>query len=280
MIKIQNLHKSFGQNQVLKGIDITFDRPGITAVLGPNGSGKTTLIKSILGMVIPDEGTIEVKGKSIKGEYTYRNQIDYLPQIARFPENLKVSELLNMIKDLRGEKANDEELISFFQLEPFLDKRLGNLSGGTRQKVNLVQAFMYDSPIIILDEPTAGLDPVAMIALKQLIFKEKAKGKIIQITTHIMSFVEEMADKLIFLLEGKIHFEGTVTQLKKQYNETNLERAIAGILQGKKIGGLNGQSLEIPENGITKSPIFLDYKLRYLSESIYSETSNPLHFNE
>ena len=243
MIKIQNLHKSFGQNKVLTGVDITFDRPGIiTAVLGPNGSGKTTLIKSILGMVLPDKGNIEINGKAIKGEYAYRNQIDYLPQIARFPENLKVSELLSMIKDLRGDAANDEELIAFFKLEPFLDKRLGNLSGGTRQKVNIVQAFMYDSPIIILDEPTAGLDPVAMISLKQLILEEKAKGKIIQITTHIMSFVEEMADELIFLLDGKIHFQGTITQLKQQYHESNLESAIASILKGKEQVSLNGQT--------------------------------------
>lgn len=231
MIKIKNLHKSFGQQQVLKGIDVNFDLPGITAVLGPNGSGKTTLIKCVLGMVIPDKGEITLNDENIVGNYLYRNQIDYLPQIARFPENLTVKELLRMVKDLRGAQANDEALISFFELTPFLDKRLGNLSGGTRQKVNLVQAFMYDSPILMLDEPTAGLDPVAMIRLKELIFKEKAKGKIIQITTHIMSFVEEMADELIFLLEGKIHFKGTVRALKTQYKETNLERAIAMILK-------------------------------------------------
>nr|AWJ66133.1 ABC transporter, ATP-binding protein [uncultured bacterium] len=234
MIKIKNLHKSFGNNSVLKGIDVTFDRPGITAVLGPNGSGKTTLIKSVLGMVIPDQGTIEFEGQSIKGQWAYRNKIDYLPQIARFPENLTVSELLKMVKDLRAAAANDDELIAFFELEPFLKKRLGNLSGGTRQKVNIVQAFMYDSPIIMLDEPTSGLDPVAMIRLRELILKEKEKGKIIQLTTHIMSFVEEMADDLIFLLDGKVHFQGTIQLLKEQYHQSNLERAIAGILQGEK----------------------------------------------
>ena len=234
MIKIEKLYKKFGQNEVLKGIDVNFDRPGITAVLGPNGSGKTTLIKSILGMVIPDKGSIKLNDKPILKEYQYRDQVDYLPQIARFPENLTVSELLRMIKDLRGREANDKALISYFQLEPFLDKRLGNLSGGTRQKVNIVQAFMYDSPVIMLDEPTAGLDPVAMIRFRDLIFKEKAKGKIILITTHIMSFVEEVSDELIFLLEGKIHFKGTVEELKYQYNEPSLERAIAWILQGGK----------------------------------------------
>ncbi|MFT7605701.1 MAG: Cu-processing system ATP-binding protein [Saprospiraceae bacterium] len=252
MIKIEKLYKKFGQNEVLKGIDVDFDRPGITAVLGPNGSGKTTLIKSVLGMVIPDKGSIELDGKPIIGEYLYRNQIDYLPQIARFPENLTVKELLRMIKDLRGQEANDKELIAYFDLAPFLDKRLGNLSGGTRQKVNIIQAFMYDSPIMMLDEPTAGLDPVAMIRLKDLIFKEKAKGKIILITTHIMSFVEEMSDELIFLLEGKIHFKGTVKQLKYQYDESNLERAIARILQGEEPIITNGKVIKLTDVKLNK----------------------------
>ena len=252
MIKIEKLYKKFGQNEVLKGIDVDFDRPGITAVLGPNGSGKTTLMKSILGMVIPDKGNIEINGESVLGAFLYRDKIDYLPQIARFPENLKVRELFRMIKDLRGQAAKDDELIAYFQLEPFLDKRLGNLSGGTRQKVNIVLAFMYDSPILMLDEPTSGLDPVALIRLKDLILKEKAKGKIILITTHIMSLVEEMSDELIFLLEGKIHFRGTVHQLKNQYNESSLERAIARILQGEKPIKINGAAIKLKDVKIKK----------------------------
>jgi Cu-processing system ATP-binding protein len=183
-------------------------------------------------------------GENIKGKWAYRDQIDYLPQIARFPENLKVSELLRMVKDLRSRDANDKKLIEFFELEPFLDQRLGNLSGGTRQKVNIVQAFMYDSPLMILDEPTAGLDPVAMIRLKELINHEKAKGKTILITTHIMSFVEEMADEIVFLLEGHIHFRGSLQTLKTQYQESNLERAIAKILEGKTNFSSNGISKE------------------------------------
>ncbi len=234
MISIQNLHKAFGKNKVLKGINVNFDEPGITAVLGPNGSGKTTLIKSILGMVIPNEGKITVDGKDIKGKWAYRNQIDYLPQIARFPENIKVKELLSMIQDIRGGTENSARFIELFNLEPFLNQRLGNLSGGTLQKVNVTLAMMYDSPLLILDEPTTGLDPLSLVRLKKLILDEKAKGKIILITTHIMSFVEEMADKIIFLLEGNIHFEGSLTQLKTDYKSEKVEEAIANILEGKK----------------------------------------------
>ena len=153
MITIENLHKSFGKNKVLKGIGLDIDQPGILAVLGPNGSGKTTLIKSILGMVIPDQGKIFFDGKNIAGGWQYRNQIGYLPQIARFPENLTVSELLSMVRDLRDRQANDQKLIEIFGLKLFLQHRLRNLSGGTRQKVNLMLTFMYDSPVMILDEP-------------------------------------------------------------------------------------------------------------------------------
>jgi Cu-processing system ATP-binding protein len=230
MVSIQNLHKKFGKNEVLKGVDLTIKDGGIFAVLGPNGSGKTTLIKAVLGMVIPNKGTIEVFGNNIKKNSDYRHKIDYLPQIANFPSNLKVKELIKMIKDLRKNTSEDARLIELFKLEPFLDKKLGNLSGGTKQKVNLVLTFMFDSPIIILDEPTSGLDPISLIRLKNLIQAEKAKGKTILITSHIMSFVEEVSDEIVFILEGKIYFKGTISNLKTKTKQPDFEHAIASIL--------------------------------------------------
>jgi len=234
MISVKNLTKSFGKNQVLKGIDVSFDDPGIISILGPNGSGKTTLIKSILGMVIPNSGEIKFRDQSILGKWSYRNEIGYLPQIARFPENLTVKELLKMIQDIRSRKGNYQDLIELFELGPYLSKRLGHLSGGTRQKVNLVQTFMYDNPVIILDEPTTGLDPVSLINLKKLLREERSKNKIILITTHIMSFVEEMAEELVFLLEGKIHYRGNPIELKDLHEAKNLESAIATMLKNQE----------------------------------------------
>lgn len=230
MVTIQNLHKKFGKNQVLSGLDLTINEGGIFAVLGPNGSGKTTLIKSVLGMVIPDKGEITVLGENIKKNSEYRHKIDYLPQIANFPSNLKVRELIKMIKDLRKFTNAEEQLIDLFKLDPFLDKKLGNLSGGTKQKVNLVLTFMFDSPLIILDEPTTGLDPISLIRLKDLIQAEKAKGKTILITSHIMSFVEEVSDEIVFLLEGKIYFKGPISELKTKTQQPDFEHAIASIL--------------------------------------------------
>ncbi|MBK5194179.1 MAG: ABC transporter ATP-binding protein, partial [Flavobacteriaceae bacterium] len=157
--------------------------------------------------------------------------IDYLPQIANFPGNLTVNELIKMIKDIRAKKNTDElRLIELFKMELFLDKKLGNLSGGMKQKVNLLLAFMFDSPLIILDEPTSGLDPISHIRLKELIQTEKTKGKTILITSHIMSFVEEIADEIVFLLEGKIYFKGSISELKTKTNQPDFEHAIASIL--------------------------------------------------
>lgn len=230
MVTIENLHKKFGSNIVLNGVDLSVKKGSILAVLGPNGSGKTTLIKSILGMVVPNKGTITINGASIAKDWKYRQEIDYLPQIANFPGNLSVKELIKMIKDLRNKPAKDEELITFFKLESFLNKKLGTLSGGTKQKVNLVLTFMFDSPLVILDEPTSGLDPISLIRLKELIHAEKAKGKTILITSHIMNFVEEVAEGVIFILEGKIYFNGSVQELKTKTGQTDFEHAIANIL--------------------------------------------------
>ena len=136
-----------------------------------------------------------------------------------------------MIKDLRGNTEKDKMLIELFRLEPFLDKKLGTLSGGTKQKVNIVLTFMFDSPLIILDEPTTGLDPISLIRLKGLIQSEKAKGKTILITSHIMSFVEEVSDEIVFLLEGQIYFKGSISALKHKTQQPDFEHAIASILQ-------------------------------------------------
>ncbi|SIN81903.1 ABC transporter ATP-binding protein [Algoriphagus halophilus] len=231
MISAQHIKKTFGKLQVLDDISLEIHQAGIVAILGPNGSGKTTFLKILLGMVIPDAGEMYYQNQNISKSHLYRKFIGYLPQIARFPDNLTVSEIIGMIADVRNEPSDPERLVQLFGVGKFLDKKLGNLSGGTRQKVNIVLTFMFDTPVIVLDEPTAGLDPVALIKLKELIYQEKAKGKIILITSHIMSLVEELADEVVFLLEGSIYFQGTITELKSKTATEDLEHAIATILE-------------------------------------------------
>ena len=231
MIQINNLNKKFSENIVLKDLCLDIVKGGIFTILGPNGSGKTTLIKSILGMVIPDSGSITIEDVNIKGNCEYRQRIDYLPQIANFPSNLTLRELLAMIKNLRNKDSDESYLVEEFKLNQYLDKKLGTLSGGTKQKVNIVLTFMFDSSLIILDEPTTGLDPISLIRLKDLIRKESERGKTILITSHVTSFVEEISDQIVFLLEGDIYFRGTINELKEKTGQDDFEYAIAHILK-------------------------------------------------
>lgn len=235
MVIVQDLHKNFKKNVVLKGLNLNIEIGKTTAILGPNGSGKTTLIKIILGMVIPSKGDVKFNDINIKNNWIYRKEIDYLPQIADFPSNIKVIELINMIKDLRNKPAKDQELIEYFNLGKYLNTNLGNLSGGYKQKVNLLLTFMFDSPFIILDEPTSGLDPISLIKLKDYIKKEQQKGKTIIITSHVMNFVEEIANQIIFILDGKVYFDGSVKNLKAQTHNDDFEHAIANILRDNDV---------------------------------------------
>lgn len=234
MIEFKDVHKKYGKLEVLKGVSFTIKDGGIFAILGPNGSGKTTSMKSFLGMVIPNKGDIFFNGKSIKNQWAYREQISYLPQIANFPSNLKVKELIAMIKNIKKLPCHDQELIELFGLQKHLNKSLGNLSGGTKQKVNLVLTFMVDVPVLVLDEPTSGLDPIAILALKKLILREKEKGKTILITSHILSFIEELSDEILFILEGNIYFRGTPQQLLETTQKNNFQEAIAELLKNEK----------------------------------------------
>ncbi|TFH01895.1 MAG: ABC transporter ATP-binding protein [Calditrichales bacterium] len=232
MIRIDGLDKSFGKLSVVNDISYEF-RPGsVTAVVGPNGSGKTTLIKCILGLVWPNKGIISIDSQQIKGDWMYKERIGYMPQLARFPENLTVKEILQMIKSLReGNTDYDLELYDQFHLEREKNKKLKTLSGGTRQKVSAVIAFMFKPDVLILDEPTAGLDPVASSRLKDKILEEKRKGKTFILTSHIMSELEELSDYLVFLLDGRIRFQGSINTIKHDTQENKLERAVAWMME-------------------------------------------------
>ena len=234
MIEFKVVHKKYGKLEVLKGVSFTIKDGGIIAILGTNGSGKTTSMKSFLGMVVPTKGDILFNGKSIKNQWAYREQISYLPQIANFPNNLKVKELIAMIKNIKKLPCKDQELIELFGLQKHLNKSLGNLSGGTKPKVNLVLTFMVDVPYLVLDEPTSGLDPIAILALKKLILREKEKGKTILITSHILSFIEELSDEILFILEGNIYFRGTPQELLTTTDKENFQEAIAELLKNEK----------------------------------------------
>lgn len=234
MVDISGLDKSFGKLRVLRGLDLRVERGKVTAIVGPNGSGKTTLIKIILGLARADRGRIVVDGREVTHDGLQRERIGYMPQAARFPENLTARHVLAMLQDLRGKtRDRDKELIDAFDLSREMDKPLRTLSGGNRQKVSAVIAFLFHPEIVILDEPTAGLDPVASSILKDKIRLEAARGTTFILTSHIMSEIEELASNLAFLLDGSIRFSGPIDELKHATGQTRLERAIAHLMTGK-----------------------------------------------
>ena len=235
MIKFENISKKFGKLEVLQNISLNFEMGQSVAILGPNGSGKTTLIKSLLGMVIPDSGQILFDGKNIKKEFAYRNEIGYMPQIGNYPPNLKISQLIDMMKDIRkGKKEGiiiDEDIIELFKLKDIYQKPLGTLSGGTKQKVSAALAFLFDPKVLILDEPTAGLDPLASEILKSKILEEKRKGKLIIITSHIMADLEELSTHIVYMQEGKLKLYKELEELKAEFGEDRLGKIIAALMK-------------------------------------------------
>ena len=247
MIKIQNIFKKFNKLEVLKNIELQCNKGECIALIGPNGCGKTTLIKSILGMVIPDKGTITVNHENTSSGFAYRRHIGYMPQIGRYPQNMTIGQTFEMIKEIRqSNEALDEELIQLFELKQLFDKPMGTLSGGTTQKVSAALAFLFNPEILILDEPTAGLDPLASEILKEKIIKEKNKGKLILITSHLLSELDELITQIIFMQDGHVVFHQNIDDLKTSTGETKISKAIAFLLKNK-IGNkdLNSQNINI-----------------------------------
>ncbi|GAB4092915.1 ABC transporter ATP-binding protein [Flaviaesturariibacter terrae] len=232
MIHINHIAKRFRKLTALDDINARFGAGQVVALIGPNGSGKTTLIKTILGLVRPDSGSILFEGRAISDDVAYRSRIGYMPQIGRYPDNMTIGQLFRMIRDLRGAAGGlDEELYYQYKLDAIQDKPMRSLSGGTRQKVSAALAFLFNPPVLILDEPTAGLDPLSSEVLKSKILREKAKGKLLLITSHVLTDLEEVTTDVLYLQDGKVLFNETLEVLQQRTGETRLGKAIAQLMK-------------------------------------------------
>jgi Cu-processing system ATP-binding protein len=233
MIIATNVSKRFGKIYALDNISVTCNAGQAISLIGPNGSGKTTFIKSLLGMVVPDSGFITFNKQNITHDYQYRSRIGYMPQIGRYPDNMTIEQVFSMMKDIRrsSDQTLDEELVASFELNKIMSKRMNTLSGGTRQKVSAALAFLFNPDVLILDEPTAGLDPVSSEILKEKISKEKQKGKLVLITSHILSDLDDIVTEVIYLQEGKLRFHKSIDDLREHTGEQKLSKVIANIMK-------------------------------------------------
>lgn len=233
MIQLEGIRKRFGALTVLDGVDLHINAGRVTAIVGPNSAGKTTLIKTILGLTRSDCGKVVIDGETVDGDVAWRANIGYMPQIARYPENLTGADLLTMMADLRRTPARDVELIDSLGLRDHLEKPLRVLSGGTRQKINAALAFLFAPAILILDEPTAGLDPASSAVLKDKIRAEQALGRTFIVTSHVMSELDEVSDDIVLLAEGRVRYAGPIVDLKRLTRQLSLERAVAHFMEGE-----------------------------------------------
>lgn len=232
MIEIKNISKRFAKLTALDNVNLQLRQGECIAFIGPNGCGKTTLIKSILRMVIPDSGEIIFHGQNIKDSNEYRRQIGYMPQIGRYPDNMTIGQVIRLIKSIRKEnEQTDNDLYERFAIGTMLDKKMRTLSGGTTQKVSATLAFMFHPKVLILDEPTAGLDPIAAEILKKKIIEAKNSGRLVLITSHLLSELEGMVSQVLFMQEGKLILHKDVEELKADTGQHNISQSIIHLLK-------------------------------------------------
>lgn len=236
MISIQNLNKYYGRQHVLQDVSLELNDGECVAFIGPNGCGKTTLMKCILGLVTPKTGQILVNGQGVADNPLSRSKIGFMPQKSCFPENMTVGQTIDTLLAVRKYSAElDKELYHKFDIPAIANKYTGALSGGMAQKVNAAIAFLFNPDILVLDEPAASLDPFASEILKEKIRKEKQQGKLIFITSHILSELEDLATHIVFMEDGKIMLYKSVEELQKETGENSITKSIMKILNENEV---------------------------------------------
>lgn len=212
MVQIAHINKSFGPQQVLKDVTLSIPEGQVLGLLGPNGAGKSTLMKILIGLWKADSGTIQVP-----------ERIGYLPENNPLYEEMYVSEYLQFMSELTGIPGfrDTETLIERVGLTPERHKHIRELSKGFRQRVGLAQALLGDPQLLILDEPTTGLDPNQLVEIRALI-RELGKERTVILSTHIMQEVREMCDRVVILDHGQMKADqmiGTITDLEQLFRE-------------------------------------------------------------
>lgn len=231
MLIVENVSKNFGKFEALKEVNLTF-RKGVYGLLAPNGAGKTTLIKMLTTLLFPSSGSILYEGKDIiKLDEGYRDILGYLPQEFGYYKNYTPTAYLLYIAALKGmergfAKERIKEILKLVALEEVADKKMKKFSGGMIQRVGIAQAMLNDPKILILDEPTAGLDPKERVRFRNLL-TDLGRNRIVILSTHIVSDVESIANEIIMIKDKQVLLQGSVSdicnRLSGKVYETKME---------------------------------------------------------
>ena len=272
-IKVENITKLYGKQKALNNISFEIGSGEIVGLLGPNGAGKSTIMKIICSYITQNEGNVEVCGlNSIEEAIDSKNKIGYLPEHNPLYLDMYVKEFLSFISDIhkiKNKKERIDEMIKITGLTPEKNKKISALSKGFRQRVGIASALIHDPEVLILDEPTTGLDPNQLKGIRNLI-KEIGKTKTIMLSTHIMQEVEAICDRVIIIKQGEIVADSTISKLidsNEIYVEIEFEKAIDEILLFELEHVLEVQKIE-------------DYKFKIKSTSDIRPLISKLAINE
>lgn len=227
-LSVTDIHKSYGSHKVLSGISLTLQPGEIFGLIGLNGIGKTTLIKILLDLAVADSGQAKIFGEPCT-HVKARTRLSYLPEKFAPSRYLKGAEYLSLALSYYGQKLDLDRariLAAELDLNPdVLTRKVGGYSKGMGQKLGLLGAFLVDQPFMILDEPMSGLDPRARIRLKEVMLKAKQQGKTLFFSSHILSDIDEICDRIGIIHNQKLVYLGTAAQFKPTFKESSLERA-------------------------------------------------------
>ncbi|QSZ26754.1 ABC transporter ATP-binding protein [Aceticella autotrophica] len=250
MIKLKDLKMSYGDKQVLKGINLEVAKGEVIGYIGPNGAGKSTTVKIMLGLVAGYTGEVKIFGQDISnGDVEYKRKIGYVPETAELYDSLTAAEYLTFIGELYGLEYNivdkkARKLMSMFGIEDVYNSRMTSYSKGMRQKVLLISSLLHNPDILFFDEPLSGLDANSVMIVKEILKELAIQGKAIFYSSHIMEVVEKISNRIILIKEGQIVADGSFEELKHKCREGSLEEIF------NQLTGFN-EYKEIAENFVS-----------------------------
>jgi len=235
IISLRNVYKSYGDKQVLKGINLDIYPGQVIGYIGPNGAGKSTTVKILCGLVSNYEGEVFIKGINLKDDVIQaKSVIGYVPELAELYDVLTPAEFLGLMGDLYNLDNNIadgriKKMMSAFGLEANLHQRMDTFSKGMKQKVLITSGLLHNPDIIILDEPLSGLDANSVILMKELISRLAKEGKTIFYCSHMMDVVEKVSDRIVLISDGIVLADGSFEELKQQQGNFSLEKIFSGL---------------------------------------------------